>query len=182
MTNRLTKIITKKGDKGITSVDGKNFLAKNSPRIAALGNIDELNSAIGIVIAYLTKKEQEIINALSKIQNNLFNIGSELCPPYKKIISENSIDEIEKIAKHWNANLPPLKEFILPGGSIAAAHCHLARTICRRAERVLVGLNLNEKINPELLKYLNRLSDLLFIAARLINQQQNITENYWQAG
>lgn len=179
MTDRLSKIITRKGDDGNTSLNGKDRISKNSPRIEALGSLDELNCAIGVMLSYLNPTHQMMIQVFEAIQNQLFDAGSEICPPYRFMISNTLVKKIETTAKKWNANLTPLKEFILPRGNLATTHCHLARAICRRTERVLVGLNLIEKINPALLRYINRLSDLLFITARILKNESKTNETFW---
>jgi len=182
MKKRLSKIITRKGDDGTTSLDGKNRLPKNDIRIEAVGSLDELNCAIGLAIAHLAgnKEKKEIKDALLQIQNHLFDAGGELCPPCQKAITENHVLQLEKIAEGWNADLPPLLEFVLPGGTLASANCHLARAICRRCERILVSFNQQEKLNPELLRYINRLSDVLFIASRVLQRAEGVTETCWQ--
>jgi cob(I)alamin adenosyltransferase len=173
---RLTKIVTRKGDDGKTSLDGKNRLPKNDLRIEALGTIDELCSAIGVAISF--GMTDEIKNVFLQIQNDLFDLGGELCPPFKIAMTEDKIIFLEENLKKWNNTLSPLKEFLLPGGNPSSAFCHLARTICRRAERNLVALDHVEKLNPNILKYINRLSDVLFVAARVLGK--NGEEKVWE--
>lgn len=178
MSYRLSKIYTRKGDDGTTSLDAKNRIPKDSIRVEALGTIDELNSLIGMILAF-DVETADVKNALTQVQQDLFNLGGELCPPHHQVMTEEKVSQLEQWLDAWNENLPPLKEFILPGGNPKSATCHLARTVCRRAERVLVSLNNNEKINPEMLKYVNRLSDLLFVAARVLGKETESKEVLW---
>ncbi len=179
MSNRLSKIYTRKGDDGTTSLDGKNRLSKTSTAIETLGTLDELNSFIGLVLA-LEPKHEEIHAELTQIQQDLFDIGGELCPPHHHVITAKKVTHLENILDKWNAPLPPLKEFILPGGNVTSATCHVARTVCRRAERCLFTLNRAEKINPETLHYMNRLSDVLFVIARVLAQETQSKEVMWE--
>ena len=179
MSYRLTKIYTRTGDDGTTSLGDKNRVMKNSARIEILGTLDELNSAIGMILAH-KPSHTNMQSCLLLIQQNLFNLGSELCPPYNKVITSEDIHFLENQLDEWNNNLPPLKEFILPGGTLASAACHMARTICRRAERRLVSLNQTDPVNPETLRYLNRLSDLLFVAARVLTKEEQCEERMWE--
>jgi cob(I)alamin adenosyltransferase len=179
MSYRLSKIYTRKGDDGTTSLDAKHRIAKDSMEIETLGTIDELNSAIGMILAY-DFSNTAIKQALTQIQQELFNLSGELCiadfagiTPEKTLQLENWLDE-------WNSTLPPLKEFILPGGNLPSATCHLARTICRRAERCLVSLQRGKSINPEIMRYINRLSDTLFVAARILAKETTTEESLWQ--
>lgn len=179
MGHRLTKIYTRTGDKGTTGLADGSRVNKDDLRVETFGTLDELNSALGIVLAEKDLPD-EIKKILMQIQNDLFDLGSEFCLPGYKAISQNHIDDLEKAIDHFNENLPPLKEFILPGGHIAAAYCHLARTICRRAERIAVTLSKEIELNTFALIYLNRLSDLLFVIPRVINQAHQIKEPQWQ--
>lgn len=179
MSYRLTKIYTRKGDDGTTSLDAKNRIAKNSPQVEAVGTIDELNSALGMVLAF-NIATPSIEKAFMQIQQDLFDLGGELCPPHRVAITPEKITQLENWLDEWNDALPPLKEFILPGGNPKSASCHLARTICRRAERCLVTLNQDEEMNPDLMRYVNRLSDLLFVAARVLARETDNTEILWQ--
>ena len=180
----LNKIYTKTGDKGDTALGDGSRVSKDSERVNAYGNVDELNASIGIVKNFANQEMNEI---LSEIQNDLFDLGADLCVPdeiksQKKLrISSNQVKKLESNIDFMNKTLQPLKSFILPGGSKAASFMHLSRTICRRAERSLVSLNRNEKINENALKYLNRLSDWLFVASRLDNQE-NSSEILWEPG
>ncbi|MDR3477933.1 MAG: cob(I)yrinic acid a,c-diamide adenosyltransferase [Gammaproteobacteria bacterium] len=179
MGNRLSKIYTRTGDDGTTSIGDKNRILKNHPRLEVLGTIDELNSAIGVILAQ--KPSTTSINiCLEAIQQELFNLGGELCPPYYTVITAEKIEHLEKQLDEWNNTLPPLKEFIMPGGNLKSASCHLARTICRRAERACVTLLQSEPFNTEILRYLNRLSDLLFVAARLLAKESQSEETLWK--
>lgn len=178
MGYRLSKIYTKTGDQGTTSLaDGKR-LEKDHNYIHALGDIDELNSLLGVLIAH--DIDGQIKNHLLAVQHTLFDIGGEIALPNHNMINKEQVISLEKLIDEYNANLPPLKEFILPGGSIPAAICHSARAVCRRAERQFVSLHKEQTINKILLQFLNRLSDLLFIFARVLARSQNGKEIYWQ--
>ena len=180
----LNKIYTKSGDKGDTALGNGSRVSKDSERVIAYGNVDELNASIGIVKNFAS---QEMSGILSEIQNDLFDLGADLCVPdenesQKKLrISNNQVKKLELNIDFMNKTLQPLKSFILPGGSKTASFMHLSRTICRRAERSLVSLKRKEKINENALKYLNRLSDWLFVASRLDNQE-NSSEILWEPG
>ena len=179
MGNRLTKIYTRTGDSGTTSLDGKHRISKSSLHIDTVGTVDELNCAIGMVLA-LGITTDDVRICLLKVQNDLFDIGGELCPPHRVVITAEKISYLEKMIDDWNENLPPLKEFILPGGNPASAACHLARAICRRAERLAVALYQDEIVSSEILKYLNRLSDMLFVAARMVALETRSDEILWE--
>ena len=179
MAKRISKVVTKTGDKGDTGLGDKSRVAKDSARVQVLGDVDELNSHIGLVLA--NYKEVDDINAtLSQVQNDLFDLGGELAIPGTELVKNEQVDNLEKELNVLNADLPELPEFILPGGSVAGAQCHVARTVCRRAERKMVSLAKQEKINPQGLKYLNRLGDLLFVIARTINDRAGAPEKFWQ--
>ena len=179
MADRLNVIMTRTGDDGHTSLQGKR-LPKDDLLVEAVGQIDELNAAIGVVIASPCA-EKQVFNVLSQVQNDLFDFGGELHAPEHPAITDAKIHWLEKMLIDWNETLSPLQEFILPRGNLAAATCHLARTICRRAERSLMRLNRQTSLpNPALLRYLNRLSDVLFVAARMINRQAGVAETMWQ--
>ncbi|MHB1949437.1 MAG: cob(I)yrinic acid a,c-diamide adenosyltransferase [Gammaproteobacteria bacterium] len=178
MSYRLSKIYTRKGDDGTTSLDAHQRISKDSIRIESLGTLDELNSVIGMILAS-NEVTMPVKTVLTQIQQDLFNLGGELCPPHREVITANKVSELEKILDEWNASLPPLKEFILPGGNLASATCHLARTVCRRAERCLVTLKQDEPFNPEILRYINRLSDVLFVAARILAKESHSKEILW---
>lgn len=178
MGYRLNKIYTRTGDDGTTSVEPHHRLLKNHARIEALGALDELNSVIGMLLA-CEIKTLSLPTRLQQIQHDLLNMGGELCPPHHIVITAEKISELEQWLDEWNENLPPLTEFILPGGNQAAAICHFARTVCRRAERCLVTLHLQETVQPNLLRYINRLSDLLFVAARVLARETTDSEILW---
>ena len=179
MADRLTKIYTRSGDDGRTRLAGGERVAKHDPRIEASGAVDETLCAIGVVLSE-TGVPEELRAVLSRVQNELFDLGAELSLPSYHAIGEDHIDRLEGDLDHFNAPLPPLKEFILPGGTRAAAECHLARAVCRRTERVVWALAERMPLNPILPKYLNRLSDLLFVAARVLGRQDGRTEVFWQ--
>lgn len=178
MGYRLSKIYTRTGDDGSTHLGDGNRLTKDHPRLAALGTIDELNSAIGLVLAH-QPAHQAIQTQLIAVQHQLFDLGGELCPPHHPAMTAEKVLHLEETLDEWNAMLPPLKEFILPGGNLKSAACHLARTICRRAERCVVTLHQQEAVSPDILRYLNRLSDLLFVAARLLARESDGVEMLW---
>ncbi|MFL6564185.1 MAG: cob(I)yrinic acid a,c-diamide adenosyltransferase [Burkholderiales bacterium] len=168
MGHRLSKITTRTGDAGETGLGDGVRVAKDSARVAALGDIDELNSAIGVVLAEQVPSEVRAL--LEQVQHDLFDLGGEVSIPGHVLLTEKQVTELETTLERWNAALPPLKEFILPGGSRAAAAAHLARTVCRRAERTLVALGRREPVGEPARRYLNRLSDLLFVAGRSLNR------------
>ena len=180
MGNRLSKIYTRTGDDGETGLGDGSRVAKDDPRVEAYGTVDELNSAIGVVLAGGIDDER-IERCLTDVQHDLFDLGGELCIPGHEVIGDTHTGRLETALDTLNATLPPLKEFILPGGSPAAAHCHLARTICRRAERRVHTLAAREAINPEGIRYLNRLSDLLFVVARVLARADGGAEVLWQS-
>jgi cob(I)alamin adenosyltransferase len=178
MAHRLSKITTRTGDRGETGLGDGSRVRKSSPRVRALGDIDELNSALGLVLA--EEPAAEIAEALNQVQHDLFDLGGEISIPGHAILGEAHIERLEAHIESWNAELAPLKEFILPGGTRAAAAAHLARTICRRAERSLVELTEKEKVSEAALRYLNRLSDLLFIAGRRLNRAAGRGDVQWR--
>jgi len=178
MGKRLSKIYTRTGDDGTTGLGDGTRVAKDSLRVDAFGTVDEANSAVGVVLA-AESVPQNIRTTLTEIQHDLFELGGELCIPGHEAISDVFIDRLEAELDALNEDLPALKEFILPGGGKAAAACHLARTIVRRAERVTITLADNETVRPEVLKYLNRLSDLLFVIARVLARVDNGEEVLW---
>lgn len=178
MGKRLSKIYTRTGDDGTTGLGDGTRVAKGSQRVEAFGTVDEANSAIGVVLA-CGAVPPEISNLLTEIQHDLFELGGELCIPGHSAITNAQVEQLEVELDSLNAELPALEEFILPGGGIAAAHCHLARTIVRRAERVTTGLATEEDVRPEVLRYLNRLSDLLFVMARTLARLETGREVLW---
>jgi cob(I)alamin adenosyltransferase len=180
MANRLTKIYTRTGDAGTTGLADGSRVAKDAPRIETMGAVDELNSAIGLILC--EDVPVEIRTCLSGVQHDLFDLGGELSVPGHAIMSEEHSKRLEAALDEFNAKLPALKDFILPGGSRAASLAHVARTVCRRAERALVALNRTDAIAPPLLQYLNRLSDLLFVFARALNRHAGGDDIYWQQG
>lgn len=183
------KIYTKTGDKGETSLYGGTRVSKASARVESYGTIDELNSFIGVARAEIT--DGKVLAQLQKIQFDLFTIGSEAATPTDKMllangksrldlmISETEITELEQWMDAFEEQLEPLKFFILPNGGKAASSLHVCRTVCRRAERAMVFLNENEEVRPELIKYLNRLSDYLFVLARYVSKISGGKEEYW---
>ena len=178
MGNRLSKIYTRTGDDGTTGLGDGSRVAKDDPRVDAYGTVDEANSAIGLVIA--SGVPDDIAALLTSVQHQLFDLGGELCIPGHAAIQGEDVDALERALDGWNADLPPLKEFILPGGGEAAARCHLARTIVRRAERATVTLARGEPVRPEPVRYLNRLSDLLFVLARVLARASGHGEVTWR--
>ena len=178
MGNRLSKIYTRTGDDGSTGLGDGTRVAKDSARVTAYGTIDEANSAIGVMLA--SAVPADIRELLTTVQHQLFDLGGELCIPGHAAIRDEDIASLERALDGYNADLPPLKEFILPGGGQAAAHCHLARTIVRRAERATVTLAGQEDVRPQAIHYLNRLSDLLFVLARVLARQDGHGEVTWK--
>ncbi len=178
MGKRLSKIYTRTGDDGTTGLGDGSRVAKDSLRVDAFGTVDEANSAIGVVLA-ATSVPQGIRNTLTDIQHDLFELGGELCIPGHSAVTDTFVERLETELDRLNENLPDLKEFILPGGGEAAAACHLARTIVRRAERITTTLANAESVRPEVLKYLNRLSDLLFVIARVLARAESGQEVLW---
>ena len=177
MGNRLSKIYTRTGDDGSTGLGDGTRVSKDSARVAAYGTVDEANSAIGVVLA--AQIPDEVRGVLVSVQHQLFDLGGELCIPGHAAIQDADIDRLEQQLDGFNAELPPLKDFILPGGGPAAAHAHLARTICRRAEREVVTLSRHDAVRPEAIRYLNRLSDLLFVLARVLARASGHGEVLW---
>ena len=178
MGHRLTKIYTRTGDNGSTSLGDGTRIGKDSLRIDVIGEIDELNSSIGILLA--ENLPPEVRACLTDMQHDLFDLGGELCMPGHVAITQGQVERLEKTLDSFNTDLPPLKEFILPGGSRSASLAHLARTVCRRAERSLVKLSKSEKVSELSRNYINRLSDLLFVIGRVLNREGG--EILWQPG
>jgi cob(I)alamin adenosyltransferase len=180
MSNRLTKIYTRTGDAGTTGLADGSRVTKDAPRIEAIGAVDELNSVLG---ALLAEKLPDAVRAcLDNVQNDLFDLGGELSVPGHAIMSNAHVERLERALDGFNKALPPLKDFILPAGSRPAALAHVARTVCRRAERRLVSLSRKQKVAPALLAYVNRLSDLLFVLARGLNRVAGHPDVLWQQG
>lgn len=177
MGNRLSKIYTRTGDGGTTGLGDGTRVAKDSLRVQAMGDVDELNAVIGIL---LTEPVSDNIRAaLTDIQHDLFNLGGEICMPDVEIMKADRTNALENLLDTFNDALTPLEEFILPGGCRAAAHCHLARTICRRAERTMHTLNAEEKLSAPALQYINRLSDFLFVLCRILNKDADFPDVLW---
>lgn len=178
MGNRLSKIYTRTGDKGDTGLGDGSRIAKDHDRIEAIGTVDELNSIMGLVLA--NNIPDDITDCFNKIQHHLFDLGGELCIPGHTALDETYITYLETTLDDFNDGLPNLKEFILPSGGHATSACHFARTVCRRAERRVVTLTKEESISPYSIQYLNRLSDLLFVIARVLARHENGGEVLWQ--
>ena len=180
MANRLSQIATRTGDDGTTGLGDGSRTAKDSLRVAALGDVDELNSAIGLLLT--EAMPDDVRAALIGIQHDLFDLGGELCIPGWENLAEAQVARLDELLAHHNAALPRLAEFILPGGSRAAALAHVARTVCRRAERAIVALGHAEALRPACRQYVNRLSDLLFVLARVLNRHAGGADVLWQQG
>jgi cob(I)alamin adenosyltransferase len=182
MGHRLSKITTRTGDQGETGLGDGSRVPKDHPRVAALGDVDELNSALGVLLAEDLPPEMRA--ALAPVQQDLLDLGGELSIPGHAMLKTARIEALEEHLEAWNRQLPPLKEFILPGGSRAAAAAHLARTICRRAERSVVTLAKKESkrdaVSEAARQYLNRLSDLLFVAGRALNRAAGVGDVQWR--
>ena len=179
MGNRLSKIYTRTGDEGTTGLGDGTRVPKDSLRVEAYGTVDECNSAVGMVLA-VPGIPADIRDILTQVQHDLFDLGGELCIPGHRAILDRHVDRLEAAIDTFNGTLPPLKEFILPGGGQAAAACHLARTIARRAERRGWTLAREETVAPEPMRYLNRLSDLLFVLACILARAETGQEVLWK--
>lgn len=181
MGNRLTKIYTRTGDDGTTGLADGTRCSKAAVRLEAIGTVDELNSHIGVLLAEVS--EETVREQLENIQHDLFDLGGELSIlGHTRPGTEQVVTRLESQIDSYNAHLPPLKEFILPGGTRSAAACHVARVVCRRAERVMVRLAQDEAVNASGIHYLNRLSDWLFVLCRVLNRQQGREDILWQPG
>lgn len=178
MGHRVTKVYTRTGDDGTTGLAGTDRVRKDSARMQTIGAVDETNSVVGLLIAELAP-DDPLTPMLTDIQNDLFDLGGELSMPGTAMVHVERIQWLEQRIDKLNADLPPLKNFILPGGSRAAATCHLARTVCRRAERAAVTLASTETVNRDGQRFLNRLSDLLFVCARVIVRRNGGQEVLW---
>jgi len=178
MSKRLSKIVTRTGDTGTTGLAKGERVPKNHPRIAAMGDLDELNCCLGLVLTH--PLPDAIRDMLGNIQQQLFEMGAALCLPGSNRFPATPVQNLDRLIAELNAPLPPLQEFVLPGGPHGAAACHLARAVCRRAERQLVALNTTEGVPKDILAYINRLSDLLFIIARTLTRQTETQETQWQ--
>ena len=177
MGNRLSKIYTRTGDDGSTGLGDGTRVAKDSARVNAYGTVDEANSCIGLLLA--CEVPDDVRTLLTRIQHQLFDLGGELCIPGHAAIHDADIDALEARLDHYNDALPPLKDFILPGDDEAAARCHVARTVVRRAERDTVTLSRHDAVRPQAIRYLNRLSDLLFVLARVLARASGHGEVLW---
>ena len=180
MGNRLTKIYTRTGDAGDTGTADGSRIAKDDTLMHAIGDVDELNSHLAVVACHAP---EEYRSSIKSIQNTLFDVGAELAmlgmDEAPVLLHEDKTVQLEQALDELNKSLPVLKEFILPGGGLAASHCHVARSVCRRAERSLVSLNRQKKLNAELMAYINRLSDYLFVLARTLSREDGNSEVFW---
>lgn len=182
MTNRISKVVTKTGDKGETGLVGGERASKGSARVSAYGDVDELNSFLGWAASSL-ESDAQAREVLECIQHTLFTVGCDLAAPFPVAvprIEEGHITDLEEVMEELMEELPPLEEFILPGGGTAGSVLHVSRTVCRRAERLAVNLAQTEEVNPHAIVYLNRLSDFLFVLARVVNKRQNCPETLAQ--
>jgi len=179
MGHRLSRIYTRTGDDGSTGLGDGTRVPKEHLRVEAYGTVDEANSAIGVVLA-TPGLPRPVRECLTDAQHDLFDLGGELCMPGHRVIAAGDVERLEQALDAFNADLPPLKDFILPGGGAAAAACHLARTVTRRAERRVWALARVEQVAPEVPQYLNRLSDLLFVIARVLARHENGSEVLWR--
>jgi cob(I)alamin adenosyltransferase len=178
MGHRLSKITTRTGDKGETGLGDGSRVPKDHPRVTALGDVDELNSALGLLLA--EELPADVRAVFAPVQQDLLDLGGELSIPGHALVKIERVEALEAELERWNEALQPLKEFILPGGSRAAAAAHLARTVCRRAERSVVALARKDKVSEAARQYLNRLSDLLFVAGRILNQAAGVGDVQWR--
>jgi cob(I)alamin adenosyltransferase len=178
MGNRLSKIYTRTGDDGTTGLGDGNRVPKDDPRIEAFGCVDELNSHLGIILAH--KPPAAVTQCLQDVQHDLFDLGGELSLPEYVSIDARYVTRLEQQLDQFNEKLPALKEFILPAGGLATSHTHVARTVCRRAERRVYSLHKQTPVNVYILQYLNRLSDLLFVLARVCARHEHGQEVFWQ--
>jgi cob(I)alamin adenosyltransferase len=183
---RITRVYTRSGDDGTTGLGGGQRVEKDSPRIEAYGTVDELSSALGVALAL--GLHPRLAETLARVQNDLFNLGSDLCILEEDkaqrpvpVIEERHVEALERLMDELSTDLPPLENFILPGGSPGAAQLHVARTVCRRVERLVVALARREPVGPFVVKYLNRLSDALFVMARYENRQRGIPDVLWDS-
>jgi cob(I)alamin adenosyltransferase len=180
MGHRLSRIVTKTGDDGTTGLGDGSRVGKDTARIAAIGEVDELNSTLGLLLA--DDVPPAVRDVLTVVQHDLFDLGGELSIPGRAAVTDAHVARLEAAVESFNADLAPLKEFILPGGTRAAAAAHVARTVCRRAERSLVHLAASSEVGDPARRYLNRLSDLLFVIARAINRAAGASDVLWQQG
>jgi len=180
MGHRLSRIVTRTGDAGTTGLGDGSRVAKDSARIDAIGSVDELNSSLGVLLA--ENLPDEVAADLTDVQHDLFDLGGELSIPGHAAMTDAHVEELEAQVERYNGRLSPLKEFVLPGGTRAASVAHVCRTVCRRAERSLVHLAAGESVSDASRKYLNRLSDLLFVLARTLNVAAGREDVLWQKG
>ena len=178
MGHRLSKIVTRTGDAGTTGLGDGTRVAKDSARIEAIGAVDELNSTLGLLLAEALP--DTVAECLTEVQHDLFDLGGELSIPGYSAVRDAHVDRVEQAIARFNADLAPLKEFILPGGTRAASLAHVARTVCRRAERALVHLGASSPVSEAVRKYVNRLSDLLFVLARALNRDAGHADVLWR--
>jgi len=178
MGHRLSKIATRTGDDGTTGLGDGSRTDKDALRVQAMGDVDELNSHIGVLLC--EQLPDELRQELITIQHDLFDLGGELCIPGFTLIQEAQVLRLDELLAKYNATLPPLSEFILPGGSRAAAQAHICRTVCRRAERSIVSLGKAETLNPQPRQFVNRLSDLLFVLSRVLNRFAGGSDVLWE--
>jgi cob(I)alamin adenosyltransferase len=178
MGHRLSKIVTRTGDAGTTGLGDGTRVDKDSARIEAIGAVDELNSTLGLLLAEALPGA--VAESLTEVQHDLFDLGGELSIPGYGAVREAHVDRVEQAIARFNADLAPLKEFVLPGGTRAASLAHVARTVCRRAERTLVHLGASATVSAPVRKYVNRLSDLLFVLARVLNRDAGHADVLWQ--
>lgn len=179
MGHRLSRIYTRTGDDGSTGLGDGTRVPKEHPRVEAYGTVDEANCAVGMVLA-VQGLPSDVVQVLTDVQHDLFDLGGELCIPGHRAIQASNVERLELALDGFNEKLPPLKEFILPGGGPAAAACHLARTVTRRAERRVWALARVAEVAAEVLQYLNRLSDLLFVVARVLARHEHGNEVLWR--
>lgn len=178
MGNRLSKIATRTGDAGTTGLGDGSRIDKDALRVHAMGDVDELNSQLGVLLC--EDIPAPMTHELISIQHDLFDMGGELCIPGYTMITEAQVARLDALLAFYNADLPPLKDFILPGGSRAAAIANVCRTVCRRAERVIVSVGKSEQINDAPRQYMNRLSDLLFVLSRVLNRYAGGSDVLWE--
>jgi cob(I)alamin adenosyltransferase len=179
MSNRLTQIATRTGDAGTTGLGDNQRVSKNSLRVHAMGDVDELNSSIGVLLC--EEMPQDVRAVLVEIQHQLFNLGGELSIPGFELLKAEAVLQLDEALERYNADLPRLKEFILPAGNRGAAQAHVCRTVARRAERAVVALGNEEALKDAPRQYLNRLSDLMFVLARVLNRQDGGDDVYWKS-
>ena len=178
MGNRLSKIATRTGDAGTTGLGDGSRIDKDALRVHAMGDVDELNSQIGVLLCEDIPDQMK--HELISIQHDLFDMGGELCIPGYTMVTDTQVARLDVLLAFYNADLPPLRDFILPGGSRAAAIAHVCRTVCRRAERMIVSVGKSEPINDAPRQYMNRLSDLLFVLSRVLNRYAGGTDVVWE--